>query len=566
MVLLAAGPLTKIGFRRDVKLFLSGLVGFLVLLIFTLVLVLRTAYAHTEALIDRNERIVAEIATDAINHAPVDSLETQFVSLRSRFNIAGIEMQARNGRYIVSGETRGDFDNLQRLTAPGTLTLHFDAVEHDVLRRRFIETSGICVTAASLGIALLLLYVPRILRPIEAMLDDAKQLGERGDQEETAYLVDSFRSSIATLKAQEAELKRLHELEKTRADDLERITAALTRSLTSGLIAVDSRGEVVDVNAAGREILGIAADRAVAGRGPGEIVPLPRFAAVLTASFAQQEPMTRVEIEDVHPGGEAAVIGLTTVPIRNEQGEFLGFLVLFTDLTHIRSLEARVQEMQALAQLGEISAGIAHELRNSVSTILGYVQLARRSGVDDVAAGRLRSAEKEAALLLQAIERLVAFARPIALNAEPVDLREIVDDQVRQLGDIAADVQLDVDGPPVVIDGDRVLLSRAIDNLLRNAVDAVREKGGGSVQVSLAGTPPSVTIRDDGVGFDPAETQRLFLPFHSNKPNGFGMGLPLAKKIVLLHGGTLRLQGESGRGATAVMQFAEAGATSGSTP
>jgi PAS domain S-box-containing protein len=557
MVSLAAGPLTKIGFRRDVKLFLSSLVGFLVILIFTLVLVLRTSFEHTEMLIDRNERIVTEIATDVINHSPADSLETQFVSLRSRFNVAGIELQGRDGRHIASGETRGELDDQQRLTGPGTLTLHFDAGQHRALRRRFIVTSGICVTAASLGIALLLLYVPRILRPIEAMLDDARQLGERGDQEETSYLVDSFRSSITTLKAQEAELKRLHELEKTRADDLERVTAALTRSLTSGLIAVDARGEVVDVNAAGREILGIPAHAVVAGRAPGEIVPLPRFAATLTDSFAQQEPMTRVEIEDIRPGGESAVIGLTTVPIRNEGGAFLGFLVLFTDLTHIRGLETRVQEMQALAQLGEISAGIAHELRNSVSTILGYMQLARRSGVDDVAAGRLRSAEKEAALLLQAIERLVAFARPIPLNAEPVDLHEVVDDQVRQLGDIAADVQLTVDGPPVVIDGDRVLLSRAIDNLLRNAVDAVREKGGGSVHISLATSPPTLTITDDGIGFDPAETPRLFLPFHSNKPNGFGMGLPLAKKIVLLHGGTLRLQGEPGKGATATMQFAD---------
>ncbi len=114
-----------------------------------------------------------------------------------------------------------------------------------------------------------------------------------------------------------------------------------------------------------------------------------------------------------------------------------------------------------------------------------------------------------------------------------------------------------MNGPSVVIDGDRVLLSRAIDNLLRNAIDAVREKGGGSVRISLAEAPPSLTITDDGIGFDPAETQRLFLPFHSNKPNGFGMGLPLSKKIVLLHGGTLRLQGDPGKGATASMQFAQ---------
>ncbi len=560
MVSLASGRLTKIGFRRDVKLFLSFLVGLLVVLIFTLVFVLRASYAHTEALIDRSERIVAEIATGEVNRVTPSSLDAQFISLRGRFNIAGIELQTRDGIHIVSGETRGEFDDVQRLTGPGKLTLHFDTAQHQALRRRFLLTSAICVVAASLGIALLLLYVPRILRPIEAMLDDAKELGERGDQEETSYLIETFRGSISTLKSQEAELKRLHDIEKTRADDLERVTAALTRSLTSGLIAVDARGNIVDVNSAGREMLAIDAADAVAGRALPEIVTLPRFAAALERAFIEGEPLTRVEIEDVRPDGDLVVIGLTTVPLRNEAGAFLGFLALFTDLTHIRGLETRVQEMQTLAQLGEISAGIAHELRNSVSTILGYMQLARRGGVDETAEGRLQSAEKEASLLLQAIERLLAFARPVTLAAEPVDLRALVDDQVRQLSDTAGDVQLDVHGPPVVIDGDRVLLSRALENLLRNAIDAVREKEeGGSVSVALSDTPPSITISDDGIGFDPADTQRLFLPFHSNKANGFGMGLPLAKKIVLLHGGTLRLQGERGKGAVATIQFPERG-------
>ncbi len=436
MVRLASAPLTKIGFRRDVKLFLSFLVGFLILLIFSLVFVLRASVAQSEAMIDRSERIVAEVAVAAVNGASPAALDTELVSLRGRFHVAAMELQTRDGRRLVSGETHGSFDDVQRLTGPGTLTLHFDAAGRQALHSRFTLTAGICVTAASLGIALLLLYVPRILRPIEAMLDQAKELGERGDQEETAYLIETFRNSIATLRSQEAELKRLHAIEKS-------------------------------------------------------------------------------------------------------------------------ALETRVQEMQTLAQLGEISAGIAHELRNSVNTILGYMKLARRSGVDDAAGARLQSAEKEAGLLLQAIERLLAFARPLHLNTEPVDLRELADAQVRQLGDLGeGEVSLDVQGPPVVIDADRVLLSRAIENLLLNAVDAVREKGRGAVRVAVTPDPPSLTITDDGAGFDPAETQRLFLPFHSNKPSGFGMGLPLARKIVLLHGGTLRLTGEPGKGAEATMVFA----------
>jgi signal transduction histidine kinase len=556
MVSLAHAPLTRIGFRRDVRLFLFCLVGFLVVLIFSLLLLLRTDLTRTQDTIDWSRVVIADIAADAVNHTRTDpgTLAAQLAFLRGRFNIAAAELDLRDGRRVVSGAQSGVFDEVVRLTGIGTLKLRFDAAERRDAQRRFWIISIISIAATSFGAMLLLLYLPRITKPIEQMLGDAKeQFGERtGDQEETAYLIQTFRNSIDTLKSQEAELKHLHDREKMRADDLERVTAALTRSLTSGLIAIDAQGLIVDINAAGREILGITQQDSLAGRRLREVVKLPAFADALQGAFEQQEPLTRVEIDD-----EAVAIGLTTVPLRNENGVFLGFLALFTDLTPIRSLEARVQEMTTLAQLGEISAGIAHEFRSSLSTILGYMKLARRGEIDNVAEGRLQSAEKEASLLLQAIERLVAFARPVQLNAETVDLRGLIDEQVRQLHDIAPEVAFEVAGPSVAIEGDRVLLSRAVENLLRNAVDSIRQKGvAGSVHVTLTDGPtPGVTIVDDGIGFDPAETSRLFLPFHSNKPNGFGMGLPLAKKIVLLHGGTLRLQGQPGKGAVATIEF-----------
>lgn len=563
MVFGAHAPLTRIGFRRDVNLFLICQVGFLGLLIFSLLLLLRNDLTRTQERIDRSQELVADIAADAINHTSRDpsSLATQLLFLRGRFGVEAIELDLRNGQRIVSGNPLGgSVDEVLRLTGIGTLKLEFDATDRVDAQRRFVITSGISIAAVSLGILLLLLYLPRITRPIEEMLGDARELGERNaDQEETAYLIETFRNSIATLKSQEIELKRLHEQEKIRADDLERVTAALTRSLTSGLIAADADGLIVDVNIAGRDILHIDHSEPVAGRALPDVVELRKFSDALERAFAGQSAMTRLEIDDVRSSGETVAIGLTTVPLRNESGTFLGLLALFTDLTPIRSLEARVQEMTTLAQLGEISAGIAHEFRSSLSTILGYMKLARRGHVDDVAEGRLQSAEKEAALLLQAIERLLAFARPVALNTESVDLRDLVCEQTRQLHEIAPEVDFHVEGPAVSIEGDRVLLSRAIENLLRNAVDAVKQKGGGGVvRVAFRDAPAAMTVTDDGVGFDPSETAKLFLPFHSNKPNGFGMGLPLAKKIVLLHGGTLRLHGEPGRGATATIEFSPA--------
>jgi len=227
-------------------------------------------------------------------------------------------------------------------------------------------------------------------------------------------------------------------------------------------------------------------------------------------------------------------------------------------MAYTAPLKDMLFDIRHLADIGEISAGVAHEFRNSLHTILGYMKLARKGGIDNTAESRLQSAEKEAALLLAAIERLLAFARPVELNAERVDLREVIAEQIAQLDDIGGDVAVSLHGPPVVIDGDRVLLSRALENLLRNAADAVRQNGGGSITVTLRDQPlPSVTIADTGAGFNPRDAARLFLPFQSGKPNGFGMGLPLAKKIVLLHGGTLRLTGEMGKGAVATIEFGE---------
>lgn len=553
-------PLTRISFRRDVRFFLTGLVGFLVLLIFLLLLLLRANLSATEASLHRSQQMIADVAAESVNRTSpgVPDLEAELLFLRARFGIAGMEITRRDGHRVISGAKRGAFDEVTRLVGPGTLLLRFDSAQRREARRDFLLTAAICIAAASLGASLLLSYLPRITRPIEAMLDHARELAAPGDQEETAYLIDTFRNSIATLKAQERELKELHDREKTRADDLERVTASLTRSLTSGLIAVDAGGMIVEMNAAGREILRIDAQNVVNGRRLEEIIPLPQFRQALLNSFRDQKALSRVEIEDLHREGDAVSIGLTTVPLHNEFETFLGFLALFTDLTPIRNLESRVQDMTTLAQLGEISAGIAHEFRSSLSTILGYTRLARKGGVGEIAEGRLASAEREASLLLQAIERLLAFARPVQLHTEPTDLRELVAEQVRQLHEMAPDVPVTLSGPPAMIDADRVLLNRAVENLLRNAVDSVRQRAEqGRVEVTIAASPvPTLTIADQGVGFDPADTARLFLPFQSNKPNGFGMGLALAKKIVLVHGGTIRLQGRPGEGAVAVVEFA----------
>ena len=555
--------MTKVSFRRDVRFFLAILTGFLVVLILILLILLQNAVLQTEATMRAQRETAADIAAATINRLSSPSgeeIRSNLAILRGRFGLATAAVESPQRTVRVGYEGEG-IDRVTRATSAGTLTLGFDAAPIASLRRRFFLTAIITVAAVIAGTVLLLLYAPKITKPIEELLDEAASVEDQDpDVDEHQYLVDTFRKTIATMRTQEEELRRLHDHEKTRADDFERVAAALTRSLTSGFIAVDPDGRVVDVNDSGRDILRLPRNKEVIGHSLSAIDAPPHFAEVLGDAAKTRLSMTRHEIDSRTRTGERLVIGLSTVPLLNEGGVFLGMVALFTDLTPIRDLEGRMRDMQTLADLGEMSAGIAHEFRNSLSTILGYLKLAQKQTETEAMRDKMKKAEEEATLLSAAITSLLNFTRPFTVELQRVDLRELVDSIVGRLEPQADGIEIMIDGH-AEIEGDRSLLARAIENVLRNAIDAIRSKGNsGRIDVQLRSDPPSIAVRDNGAGLADAQTSRsAFVPFQSQKPGGFGLGLPLAKKIALLHGGTVSLEAHPEGGVVATIEFARSG-------
>jgi signal transduction histidine kinase len=179
----------------------------------------------------------------------------------------------------------------------------------------------------------------------------------------------------------------------------------------------------------------------------------------------------------------------------------------------------------------------------------------RREPLPEKALGSVERAEREATELSAAVTSLLTFASPMRLSMSKVDLYELLCDLAGRLG--APDsARIECGGKSVVVDADAALLSRAFENLLRNALDSVVAKGGGTIRVAVDDAPrPAVRIEDDGVGLDPADVPRLLLPFQSQKPGGYGLGLPLARKIALLHDARLELTGQPGAGARATVEF-----------
>jgi signal transduction histidine kinase len=546
----ARHPLTPpLSFRRDVRLFLGVLTGFLVIVVLVLLTMMRNFFVDSEDAIQSQWRVIAAAAAAQLSASGTDTdMERRAVEILDRGDVAGIHADGNPPRSWGVAGGRG----FQAITLPrghnGTLTFLFDAAPLNAARQTLILTTVIAVGGSTAAVILLLLYLPRITRPIDELIAHAKEVADRDvAQEETDYLIQTFRDTIARLKS--------------RADELELVSATLTRSLTSGFISIDTEGRIVQMNGAAREILAIDAEAPVAGKTIGELLGDNALARVLSPD-TRPRAIARQEIEHTTPRG-AITLGVTAVPLIDAVGETLGTLALFTDLTPVKDLEARVRTMQTLADLGEISAGIAHEFRNSLSTILGYLRLARRSVLPPEADARVKAASDEATLLSAAVERLLAFARPMRLHIEDLDLATIVTPIVERLRDTAPLVTFTTEGEPPTIEGDRALIARAVENVLRNAVDAVEESQ--RKEITVRYEPRAIKVIDSGIGLDPATAARLLLPFQSDKPKGFGLGLSLTRKIMLLHGGDVELYGVPGAGAEVTLKFSDMADTKGNS-
>jgi signal transduction histidine kinase len=405
---------------------------------------------------------------------------------------------------------------------------------------------------------LLALYLPRVVRPIEEMLDEARALEEKAsDVDEARYLIDTFRESIALLKRQEAELRQLHDREKMRADELAIVSGTLTRNITAGFISLDAEGHLLEMNTAAAEMLGVRPGSPQAGRHISELDLPPGFRDAIAAAHASRATINRRELkwgsDDEH------AVGLSTTPLFGEDRRFLGSLSLFTDLRQVRMLESRVRDLETLAQLGEMSAGIAHEFRNSLSTISGYLRLAQKETLPATASNRVKEAEREASSLAGTVGALLNFAKPLHPEFEEVDLREIAQGVADRMRENSAHIAIELHGTATHVMGDRRLLDRVLENIVRNAIEATTMKDGETrpVEVTITNTLHDSVVRvtDHGPGIDPAVAAKLFLPFQSTKSTGVGLGLALARKIVLLHNGDLALSTSPAGGATATMSL-----------
>jgi two-component system sensor histidine kinase PilS (NtrC family) len=305
----------------------------------------------------------------------------------------------------------------------------------------------------------------------------------------------------------------------------------------------------------GEQLAGLS----VGGASPPELVPAAdRF---VRADESAPAPIRRSEIPLRRPDGRILHLGVSVSPYVDHIGRDAGTIVIVQDLTQLRSMEEAVKTSERLAAIGEVAAGLAHELRNPLAALSGSIELLRKRSLakDDVNGQRLMD------IVLRETERLdglvsdfLGYARPAPPHVEPVDLDRLVEDTLAVFrNDVALGhthglvANLRGGGRRVRVDVGQI--KQVLWNLLINALQAMPE--GGAIRVSTrprAGEEGALVIEveDDGPGIQPADMRRIFEPFFTTKEGGTGLGLATVYRIVEAHGGRIDVHSAWGHGAT----------------
>ena len=369
---------------------------------------------------------------------------------------------------------------------------------------------------------------------------------ERKDGSKVGFVVDTFHDMVSTLKDKEKELEILRQKAEDRALAIEGYNENILQSVPSGVMSFDENLKIMKVNQAAGKILEVK-EETVIGKHHTEILGEP-----ITDLLKEKKFIERGEISYITSSGKRIWLGMTLSPLRDQNGEKIGQILVFTDLTHLKAVESQMELRARLSSLGELSAGIAHELRNPMAVIAGYTKLLSKKGEKSLQP-IIENISKEIAVMDRIISDFLSFAKPAELTMTDIDLKAMIGNCITAIRGDKSDitVRLNIDGRPT-IKGDEVFLRQVFMNIIQNAVEAMPQGGVLTIEIVPSADPGrgvDIVISDTGHGISEDIIDKIFLPFFTTKERGTGLGLAIVHKIVVSHGGTISVE-SSDKGTT----------------
>jgi two-component system, NtrC family, sensor histidine kinase HydH len=339
---------------------------------------------------------------------------------------------------------------------------------------------------------------------------------------------------------------------------VEAFSNTLVENMPIGLVAVDEHGGIASLNQAAEAVLARAPSKDAAENAGTTALPAPLGEVI--EELRQGETLVEKEVRFPAQVGDFIPLEVIATALREQGGGLPGYVILFRDLTQIKLLKEEVARTQRLASIGRLAAGVAHEIRNPLSSIKGFATYFRDRYRD------VPEDQKTAGIMIHEVERLdravgqlLEFARPLSIQESPTSLQDLlehslqlIEKDARAKGTIIKSL-ISTQVGKVMVDPDRI--QQVLLNLYLNALEAMDK--GGTLTVGLERGKETgeleITVSDTGTGIREEDLPHIFDPYFTSKPSGTGLGLAIVHKVMESHGGEVRVTSSPGAGTTVTL-------------
>ncbi len=335
----------------------------------------------------------------------------------------------------------------------------------------------------------------------------------------------------------------------------------LVNHMPIGLLATDTDERIASFNQAAESVLGLSSADVI-GKRVTDMLPQPLL--TFYNQLKTREGLIDRELDCPAPGNRKIPLEVMGTALEGEDGLFMGWVILFRDLSEIQHLKKEMARSQRLASIGRLAAGVAHEIRNPLSSIKGFATYFKERY------GQVPEDKKTAEIMIQEVERLnrvisqlLEFARPMTIRKRSTPLDDTVQDSLKMVEEDARakGIRVSFKGDPhtkeVFIDPDRI--KQVLLNLYLNAIEAMEDGGSLSVEVVRDDDERhfKIHVSDTGKGIKKEDLPHLFDPYFTTRSSGTGLGLAIVHNIIESHGGEVRVKSRYGEGTTVILRLSD---------
>jgi len=371
------------------------------------------------------------------------------------------------------------------------------------------------------------------------------------------YLITFLASFVVE---QERKTRTLLVEKQTAFDRLDLLHRSIIESVDTGILTVNLRGQIKSLNRAATDITGLTINEIENQRFVDIFPNCPPLERQEKTDGNRSLVRTRFEMAFLTGDGRKLLLGGSVSSLRDPSGVTIGKIIIFQDLTALNEMKESLEKSRQLAFIGEMAAGLAHEIRNPLASISGSIQMLKEDLVRNDTNARLMQ------IILRGKDQLESFlkdflliARPAPGTREALDVKETIRDvieSVRYIPDwnkLLEPTTLFADDP-LFIEANRTEIRQVIWNLILNAIQAMPEGGILRVEARPAEiegqTGAEIRITDTGCGIRDQDRQRIFEPFYTTRDTGTGLGLAVVNRIIVAYRGKIHMQSEPGKGTT----------------